>query len=243
MLSRLFEFQKKAFPGTISSKRLSEYLKMKGIKVGQGTIFYDAGSITIDYTRPCLLEIGEYCKITAGVTILTHDYSRSVLRRKYGPIIGEGRKTVIGNNVFVGMKSIILMGSKIGNNVIIGAGSVVSGCIPDDSVVAGNPAKVIKSLEQHYESRKKQYVNEAFEYVTIFKEHYNRLPNIHEMDPFYPIFLERNLDKIKQNQLTINLGGDNETEVIQYYMNSNPFYDGYNAFIDEWKKRCQEKIK
>lgn len=243
MRIKLFEFQKKVFPGTISSKRLTEFLKSKGIRIGRGTIFYDAGSITVDYTRPCLIEIGEYCKITGGVTILTHDYSRSVLRRKYGPIIGEGRKTVIGNNVFVGMKSIILMGSRIGNNVIIGAGSVVSGCIPDGTVVAGNPAKVIKNLEQYYESRKRQYVNEAFEYVTVFKEHYNRLPSIHEMDPFYPIFLERNLDKVKQNQLTIKLGGDNETEVIHYYMNSEPLFDGYDAFINEWKKSYQGNIK
>ena len=53
----------------------------------------------------------------------------------------------------VGMKSIILMGSQIGNNVIIGAGAVVSGNIPDNVVVAGNPAKVVCTLDDYMNVR------------------------------------------------------------------------------------------
>ena len=59
--------------------------------------------------------------------------------------------TTIGNNVFVGMRSIILMGVEIGDNVIVGAGSVVAGKIPSNCVCAGNPAKVICTLDQHKE--------------------------------------------------------------------------------------------
>ena len=103
----------------------NKILKMQGIEVGEGTIFY--GNNTIDRQRPWMLRIGKYCKITDGVTILQHDYSRSVLRRAYGEIIGEAGETIIGDNVFIGINSIILMGTHIGNNCIVGAGSVVGG--------------------------------------------------------------------------------------------------------------------
>ena len=52
----------------------------------------------------------------------------------------------IGNNVFIGMKSTILKGVRIGNNVIIGANSLVNKDVPDNCVVAGNPAKIVKML-------------------------------------------------------------------------------------------------
>ena len=52
----------------------------------------------------------------------------------------------IGNNVFIGMKSTILKGVHIGNNVIVGAGSVVVKDVPDNCIVAGNPAKIIRYI-------------------------------------------------------------------------------------------------
>ena len=55
----------------------------------------------------------------------------------------------MGDNVFVGAITTILPGVQIGNNVIIGAGSVVTRSIPDNMVAAGNPAKVICSLEDY----------------------------------------------------------------------------------------------
>lgn len=55
-------------------------------------------------------------------------------------------RIVIGNNVFIGAGSIVLPNVKIGNNVIVGAGSVVAADIPDDVIVAGCPAKVIKKI-------------------------------------------------------------------------------------------------
>lgn len=60
----------------------------------------------------------------------------------------------IGNEVFVGAGSIILPGVHIGNRVIIGAGSVVTKDIPDNSVAAGNPAKVICPIDEYLEREK-----------------------------------------------------------------------------------------
>ncbi|GAB4338076.1 MAG: hypothetical protein Kow0089_09750 [Desulfobulbaceae bacterium] len=56
---------------------------------------------------------------------------------------------VIGDNVWVGMNSVILPGVRIGSNVIIGAGSVVTSDIPSDSIAAGNPCRVIRKKEPY----------------------------------------------------------------------------------------------
>lgn len=88
----------------------------------------------LDKTYPKGIKIGKYTGISGGVVILTHDH-----------IIGNKvhKKTVIGNNVFIGVNAIILPGVIIGNNVIVSAGSVVKKNVPDNCIVEGNPAKVI----------------------------------------------------------------------------------------------------
>ena len=54
---------------------------------------------------------------------------------------------IIGESTFIGMNSIILKGTNIGKRCIVGAGSVVHGTFPDDVIIAGNPAKIIKYIE------------------------------------------------------------------------------------------------
>jgi acetyltransferase-like isoleucine patch superfamily enzyme len=58
----------------------------------------------------------------------------------------------VGNNVFIGVHTIILPGVSIGDNVVIGAGSVVNKDIPDNVVAAGVPAKIIKNIEEYKNS-------------------------------------------------------------------------------------------
>ncbi len=231
--STLFKLKRKLFPNLVKSDEYIDYLKGKGCKIGKGTTIWCAGSVQLDDTRPCLLRIGEYVKIAYGVIVLTHDYSRSVMRRVYGETLGEGKETVIGDNVFIGMNAIILMGSTIGSNVIIGAGSVVGGKIPDNVVVAGNPAKVIRTLEEHYSIRKRKYVEEAKWFVNHFYNTYNRIPTIKELDPFYPIFLERDMKKVEESNVRIRLGGDNYEETVRDFLKSKPLYNGYDEFIKD----------
>ena len=114
--------KQRIFPAAFTSDNMIEYLRLNGVKVGEGCRFYRPSSMNIDITRPLCLEIGNYVKVTSEAVILAHDYSRSVLRRVYREVIGEAKKTIIGDNVFIGMNSIILSGAKVGNNVIIGAG-------------------------------------------------------------------------------------------------------------------------
>lgn len=221
----------KFFPQLMKSKDYIKYLNKKGVKVGKGTHFFGPATTEIDIQRPWMLSIGEYCKITNGVKILCHDYSRSVLRKVYGEVIGEARETIIGDNVFIGVNSVILMGSNIGNNVIIGAGSVVSGYIPSNVVIAGNPAKIIRTLEEHYEIRKKKTLNEAKLWFKTFNQMYDRNPKVSEMGPFWQLFLERERNRVIEEGVFTSMSGDNEEEVIECFLNSKPMFNSYDDFI------------
>ena len=98
--------------------------------------------------------IGKFSKLAyGGIGVVIH--SRAVLGDKV--IIGQnvtiGRKLdpsgvpVIGNNVYISAGSRILGNLTIGDNVIIGANSVVISDVPSNSIVAGVPAKIIRSID------------------------------------------------------------------------------------------------
>lgn len=96
-----------------------------------------------------LIQIGDYVKIGGNVRIFDHDYhSLDYLNRRDSLLDRNNVKSapiIIEDDVFIGTNSIILKGVHIGARSIIGAGSVVSiKNIPPDSIVAGNPAKIIK---------------------------------------------------------------------------------------------------
>ncbi len=89
----------------------------------------------IDKTNPKGLSIGSKTYIAFDAIILSHDFST---RR-------HDAKTRIGSDCFIGCGSIIMPNITIGDQVIVGAGSVVTKDIPPNSIVGGNPAKVLKS--------------------------------------------------------------------------------------------------
>ena len=91
-----------------TSKLYYKHLKRCGIKLGVDVNFYSPWTITIDTQRPWMIEIGNHVHITAGTSILQHGYDWSVLQKKYGNVYGSSGKVVIGNNVFIGTKTIIL---------------------------------------------------------------------------------------------------------------------------------------
>lgn len=159
-----------------SSEDYIDYLKSLGIKVGDYCTIFHTSTVTIDTTRPELLEIGDQVKITKGCTILTHGYDWSVMNGKYGNIMGSAGKVKIGNNVFIGMNSTILKGVTIGDNVIIGAGSVVTKDVPSNSVAVGNPAKVIYDLDTYYEKRLKTQLEEAKHLAVEWRKFYGGVP-------------------------------------------------------------------
>ena len=221
------------YPDRYSSDAYVKFLKSKGCTIGENVKFFNPIKTTVDVTRPYLISIGDYCKVAGGVIILSHDYSRSVLRIKYNEIIGEAGLTRIGSNVFIGMNAIILMGVKIGSNVIVGAGSVVTHDIPDDTVAAGNPARIIMPLDEFYKKRKEKTIEEAKEYA---KEIYNKtkqIPSIHDMDGFYPLYLKRDLKEIEKNELNISFSGDDYNDAMDSFFNSSPLYNSFEEFLND----------
>jgi acetyltransferase-like isoleucine patch superfamily enzyme len=88
----------------------------------------------LDLTNPRGIHIGEGTYVTFNVVILAHDLSRVLHTDTY-----------IGKNCFIGAHAIIMPGVRIGDQCIIGSGSVVTKDVPAQSVVVGNPAKVVRT--------------------------------------------------------------------------------------------------
>lgn len=135
-------------------------LQRQGFKLS-GTPRFIAKSVRFDDFNK--ITLGDRLVISMNVHFLTHDYSYTTalisINEKPPTDIGIIQDIIVGNNVFIGMNSIILPGTKIGNNVIIGAGSVVRGRIPDYSVVIGNPAVVISDIKDYaYKSKNRKDV-------------------------------------------------------------------------------------
>lgn len=127
-------------------RNLSLYrLKKRGLQIGDN--FQYEKNLLIDKIYPHLVSIGNNVIASANVTILAHDAG---LKNIMG-IVRIGH-VIIGDNVFLGLGCTVLPNVKIGNNVIVGAGSIVSKDIPDNSVCAGVPARIICSMSD-YKSR------------------------------------------------------------------------------------------
>lgn len=98
------------------------------------------------------ISIGDHTAIGANTKIIDHDFHSLdyIERRTDDQTHAISKPVVIGEDVFIGCNCIITKGTIIGNRCIIGAGSVVSGVFPDDVVIAGNPARVIRKISNTY---------------------------------------------------------------------------------------------
>ncbi|WP_020615726.1 acyltransferase [Paenibacillus daejeonensis] len=120
------------------SERIDRYRQL-GMVIGESVVIYDS---TFDAVYPWLIKIGNRCTITRA-EILAHDDSL---------VLHNGKRfvapVVIKDNVFIGRGAIILPGVTIESNTIIAAGAIVTKDVPEGMVVAGNPARVIASVEE-----------------------------------------------------------------------------------------------
>ncbi|MBU3957258.1 acyltransferase [Patescibacteria group bacterium] len=141
--------------------RIGNNVLMKGwlIAIKKGKI--KIGDYTLVHPRTVIkaagnIEIGKYCNIASDVYIEDHNsHSTDYLKRRRETLKWRreiGREIVykpikIGNDVWIGRRVMIYKGVKIGNGAIVAAGAVVTHDVPPHSIVAGNPARVVKSLK------------------------------------------------------------------------------------------------
>lgn len=138
------------------------FYRQRGVQIGDNVDIIES---YIDGCHGRLVSIGNNVTIT-GARILTHDAST----KKF---LGYSKIgfVKIGNNVFIGNGAIILPGTTIGNNVIIGAGAVVATDVPDNTVIAGNPAKILCSCDEYINRNKARLESdEAFVSNKLFCE-------------------------------------------------------------------------
>lgn len=91
------------------------------------------------------VEIGNNCVIAAGVSIMDSNGHEVISSdRTKGRDIPQAIK--VGNNVWIGLNVVVLKNTVIGDNCVVAAGSVVKGIFPENSLIMGNPARIVKAL-------------------------------------------------------------------------------------------------
>lgn len=132
-----------------------EYARYKGVKIGDNCRIYTRSF----GSEPWMISIGNKVTITSGVILLTHDGSTWLMNDEKGRRYLY-RRLEIGNNVFIGVNSIIMPGVKIEDNVIIAAGSIVTKSVPSGVIIAGNPAKIIGDYTAYQNEMLENYVSD-----------------------------------------------------------------------------------
>ena len=177
-----------------------------------------------------MIEIGDNVHITSGCNILQHGYDWAVIQKLYGDVLGSSGKVKIGNNVFIGVKTTILKGVTIGDNVIIGANSLVNKDLESNGVYAGNPIRFIMSINDYYEKRKVEQLDEAKELVKEYFNKYNKVPEKELLREFYWLFQQREDQLIKEYDNVLKLNGNYE-ESFNKFINTKPIFKDYEEFV------------
>lgn len=137
----------------LDSRKRTEYIiKNKFFNEVGDNFFFQPRVLPAD---PELIKFHNNVMVTSGVTFVTHDVFDEGLNKldkgwfNYNPNCIE-----VMDNVFIGCNVTILPGVKIGPNAVIGAGAIVTKDVMPNTVVAGNPAKVIDTFDNYIEKRK-----------------------------------------------------------------------------------------
>lgn len=122
------------------------YARKIGVKLNGRVVIYGS-SYAMFSSEPYLVTLGDNVYISIDASFVCHDGSTLPFRKDI-PDLELAGEIRVGNNVFIGMRALILPNVTIGNNCIVGANAVVTKSVPDGSVVAGNPARVVSKTEE-----------------------------------------------------------------------------------------------
>ncbi len=220
-----------------TSESYLKKLRDSGAIIGENVVLFRPYNTSIDTQNPHLITIGNHVMITGPATILTHDYSWSVLKNKYGYVAGNQKPVKIGNNVFIGWGATILAGTTIGDNTVIGANSVVHGKLEGDSVYAGNPAKRIMGIDEYYKKRVEKQLDEAYEVVREYKKRKGSYPPQELMDEYFFLFTGGDIDNLPDAFVTkLRLAGTYD-ESVELLKSNKPRFKDFGEFLDYCRER------
>lgn len=135
LLAELFDKQHDAY---IEPSFRCDY----GYNITLGSNFYaNFDCVMLDV---CPITIGDNCMLAPGVHIYTATHPLDANERNSGN--EYGKPVVIGNNVWIGGRAVINPGVTLGDNVVVASGAVVVKDVPNNAVVGGNPARILKML-------------------------------------------------------------------------------------------------
>ena len=118
----------------------------RGVKFGDGLTIGNGSGIGANSSVPSAVVIGENVMMGQEVLMFTSNHRTDRLDIPMGAQgQTESKAIIIGNDVWIGARVIILPGVHVGNGAVIGAGAIVTKDVPDYEVWGGNPAKKLKS--------------------------------------------------------------------------------------------------
>jgi acetyltransferase-like isoleucine patch superfamily enzyme len=118
--------------GLFIRAQMAIYRRFLGMDIGENVRI--SLRARLDFTHPSGVHIGDNTYVAFDAIIFTHDMCRAMHVDTY-----------VGKNCFIGAQAIIMPGVRVGDHCIVGSGAVVTTDVPEGSIVAGNPAKVIRS--------------------------------------------------------------------------------------------------
>ena len=130
------------------------FLRFIGLNYGEDIHIY-GNPMHMFGSEPWCITLGNHIHITDGVRFVTHDGGTLVFRHLV-PDLEITKPIRVGDYVYFGTGSMVMPGVTIGNYCVIAAGAIVTKDVPDNSVVAGVPARVIKSADEYLEKLKKE---------------------------------------------------------------------------------------
>lgn len=116
------------------------------IKIGDECVFSNDAAVIAESEGGTSIQIGKRCVFGAGFRCYDSDFHGLMAEYRHDRAAVKTASVVIGDDCFFGERCMLLKGVRLGARCVVGAGSIVAKSFPADSVIAGNPARLIRKL-------------------------------------------------------------------------------------------------